>query len=154
MKLDIYTYNGFTLEAENMPDMLWLGQMFDFVDEKYLPFLDATYELEMDSHEYINDPDEDGYKKQPTVSEWIKLKRGENGFDALKKVTFALQPDYWSFYQHKCIADMFDLAKKELGDGKRMDKWLAGNSIATAKNKKDWLKIKKRYGISMRREDD
>lgn len=77
MITDFFNLFGFSLEAENMPDMLWLTQLFNCLPEEYIFIM----------NDIIHDIyDEDG--KCYSFSEWYENKDKEGEIKYIHSLIF------------------------------------------------------------------
>ena len=97
MKTDLYNYYNFILEAENMPEKLWLTQFFDALNRYLIPIMAGMIEIEYD----------EDIAPIPTEKEFLESEDKE----LVKAITFSGCTNFWWLYSFHAVLETYKKAK-------------------------------------------
>ena len=98
MKLKCWNYHNFDLEAEGMPDILWLSQFFESLDPELIPIFECLVEVKYAER----------YEPEPTILEYLKNPAEYR----IEKITFSGLSNYYWVYHFSRIIEAYKLAEE------------------------------------------
>jgi hypothetical protein len=99
MKLSCWNLYNFDLEAEGMPDILWLSQFFEGLEPELRPIFECLIQVT-----YV-----EPYIPEPTIREYLKNPTEYR----IKKITFRGLSNYAWFDSFTKIIEAYQIAKGE-----------------------------------------